>query len=285
MAPAWSFKPTTSAAPPPPPDLFRLGQVLWLKGADSWIPGTGPLAGRIVGATDLSTAGQDFETDTNFEPLSTGATIDGVDCVSYGFNLGYYLIRDGALKDRNGVNMGYADGDNQAKSIYIVARSTTGVFSITGGPLYSMTDIHGPRFECLFDLEGNFGDPDAFYLWSSEWRSNTNKIRGPDTPGSTFDDVASMLEWRSDAFPNITIARNGTDIAITPSSMPGSIGGDHVARTLVGNIDVDGFGLNFSVDIAEVIVYDYDTATIPAARQAILQYLADTYPTIPIVVP
>lgn len=285
MAPAWSFRPTTSAGPPPPPDPLTTGMILLLKGADSWIPGSGPTAGRVVSGLDLSGAGQDFTTDSGFEPLTSGVDIDGVACVTFGFNLGYYLIRAGALKDRDGVNMGYSPGDNQAKSIFVAMLPTTGVFSITGGPVFSLTDDIGPHFECLFDLEGNFFHPDGFYVWAKLWRNDATAILGPDTPGATYDGVPTLGEWRQTAFPDLAVAVNGEEIAITPSAIPGMIGSSPIPRSFVGNIDSGGFGLNFSGSIAEVRVYDYDVSTNPTARQAILQYFADTYPSIPVVVP
>lgn len=246
---AYSRGSTVGSAPPG----IGTSLVLWLNGSRSW----NVSGGLITSATDVSGYGQNFSTDATFEPYANLATIDGVPCMTGGFNEGKYLIRTAGLRARDGSFIGYGNSDTQTKTIMVVMRPKTGVFSITGGPVFNILGNRQPQFIGLFDLESTF-TANGFYVMSKNWRSGSasDTVRAPNTAGGTYHDTVVLAEWRTDTFPDLEVAINGQDQTLTPSTIPGSLGAGTSPTMIFGNYDTVGFGLNFYTDIAEGIVWD-----------------------------
>lgn len=249
------------------------GLVLKLEGAPSWI-----VAGSIItGARDLSGYDQHFSTDVGFEPYANLETINGVACMTGGFNEGKYLVRTGGILTRTGQVIGYGPTDSPAKTVMTVLLPKTGVFSITGGPVFLIRGSRQPDFIGLFDMEGNFGDVNGFYVESRFWRDNSvaNTIHTTATPGSTYANTPLLAEWRTGAFPTVAFAINGRSMPLTPSTLPGALGSALTPYAIVGNYEPIGFGLNFYTSIAAHYVWDYELTD--AERTQAQQYVANKF--------
>lgn len=279
MSPAWAT--AQGGIPPRPPSPPLTGLVFWVKGDE----GLESSAGLATAWLDQSSKGQDLDHfDVDHQPLTGEDEIDGIPCLSFPLNNvdgTTYLQRETAMVNRLDAPFGFG----QARTVMaaLLPKFSGAAFSITGGPVFSF--FEGPLFQCLFDLEDT-DDPDAFYAWSSGWRDLGAALRAPDEAGGSggiYNGTPTLAEWRSTGYPDIAFAVNGADLTLTPGTQYGTTGPNPPGGFLIGNAAVNGFGLNFLGAVAEVLIWDYDLSSDPAARAQALAYFAYRYPSIPMV--
>lgn len=238
------------------PPGVGVGLVVWLKGENIVSSGA-----TVTDWTDSSGYGQHFTADPGFAPETGIATIDSIPCVSFRDSIAASsaaLVRTGGISDRNGTVMGYNTGETPGITVMAVFKITETLFSVHGGPIFHRVGSASPPFQALFDLEGGASIAvNSFWLWSRGWRAGADSLAGPNMDPTTFDGIPTLGEWWSDAFPNITAAVNTGEVPLTPTTMPGAIGGASTAFAMIGDVLTGGAGLAFGGDIAEILVWDH----------------------------
>lgn len=260
-----------SAVGTTPPGV-GVGLVLWLKGD----AGRTVVGSALTAWADQSGYGQNFGTDATYEPAANAVTINGIPCASFSAASTAYLIRAG-LRDRNGVQMGYNTGETQSVTVMAVFKPGLTSFSIYGGPVFMFGGSASPPFQCIFDNEDNLG-ANGWWLYSRGWRNAADSLQGPNVVETAFNGAATVGMWSSSAFPDISVAVNGSSVSLTPTTMPGAIGGAATPTAMLGNVLTGGFGLAFGGAIAEVLVWDYKLSPAEAAQAT--AYVAGRYSSI-----
>jgi hypothetical protein len=215
-------------------------------------------------------------------------SIDGIPCASFPLigNPKTYLYSPSTMKDSHGVNTTAAT-IRTLMAVFIPRSSNDAGPTICGGALFAWRST--PCFEALFDLESTFL-ANGFYLFANAWRFSGDELRAGATAMATYDGRPTMAEWRGASTPGSPIAVNINNevggVTITPSASVGVIGVAPPAGFVLGNCDnlATLSQVNFHGSIAEVLAWDYDLSTVPAARTQALQYLANRYPSCGIMV-
>lgn len=277
--------PAPTPLPPVGPPL--VGMIFWVGKGNADLLSSG---GDFTGWIDQGGQSQDLNV-TGVTPPQTGlASVDGVDALTFPpEDDSVYASRNSAMKDRNGDPLPYT----APRTIMAVFRPRLH-FAVTriGGPVFATADQ--PNFECLFQVEDWYIFQDAMFVFDNIWSFSGYQILGPVTTVEEWQDVWTLGEWRSSGFPEIAFALNGVEQALqTTSGVPTTVQNGVTAAGpgstfALGNCWNNTGGLiaaNFHGDIAEVIMWDYDLTTDPAAIAQARQYFADRYPSIPVVVP
>ena len=241
------------------------GLILWLKGD----AGRTVAGGLLTAWADQSGYGQDFAQDPGTGPSANLDTINGIPCASFAMGSTAYLKRAG-LRDRNGVQMGYNTGETQSVTVLAVFRPAQTSFSIYGGPVFFFGGTASPPFQCIFDNEDNLG-ADGWWLYSRGWRNAADSLQGPNITKTSFNGANTSAMWSSSGFPDINVNVNGSDVPLTPTTMPGVIGGAATPTAMLGNILPGGFGLAFGGAIAELLTWDYKLT--PAEATQAIRYI------------
>jgi hypothetical protein len=284
--PAWALEGGSGATPPAPPPTGppTAGLIFWVKGD----AGLTSVAGAAVSWADQSGFGQDVtDLPSNPGPLTGLDTIDGIPCVTCPLGnmagRGLYRAAPNGLLDRNGVPIGYGPGQTQARTVMamILPRFSPGAFNITGGLVVEMGS--NPTFQPIFDLEDTIS-PDQFYAFSTGWRNpGSGALQYPDVAGGAggiYNGVPTLVSWQSTGFDNISSNINDVPKTLTPSVIPGAPAASTTSFALLRAISG---GLSFQGAAAEFLIWDFDLTTDPAGYAQAVAYMANRYPSAPIV--
>lgn len=278
--PAWALE--GGASPPTPPPAWRAGLIAWYKG-ENIVEGTGPDAGRVVSWTDATDFHQDLDTvHPENKPFAGVDDIDGIPCVTFPlvFADGCMIARDANLVDSDGAPI--TIGPRTVVAV-MLPRCATG-FVITGGPVVTFLQ-ESPPMTCVFDLESNL-TPNGAYAFAPRWRSlfaSANEWT-PQTggPGGPYDGVPTLGEWQLPSGTGIAFYVNNALTPVAPTTRSSTVA---VSETgiVVGN---GGLALEtcWLGAFSEIMIWDYDLSENPAARAELLTYIAERYPSIPLVV-
>lgn len=278
MSPAWAMQAGATPAPPSPGPPSE-GLVFWVKGDT----GVTSEAGRATAWADQSGMGQDVNVSiADHEPYVNIDEIDGIPCVSFQLAFGetFYLARTPNMVDRNGDPIGAGPRTVMAM---ILPKYVAGAFGITGGAVMTFLNQSAP-LTCVFDLEDNF-TPDGAYAFAPRWRSVSDlSAWGPVTGGAggPFNNVPTLVEWQLPAFPGITFLVNNEEKTLDPTTR-GSDPAVSETGFVLGCGGLGGAETNFFGAFAEVLCWDYDLSTNPAAHAQAVAYMVSRYPSAPIV--
>lgn len=284
--PGWALASTEGGGSPTPLQPPSLGRIFWVKGD----VGLSPASGDLTTWLDQGGQAQDLDVISTPAPQTGADAIDGIPAVTFpAGDDGAYAARAASLKDRDGNPVQFTN----PRTIMAVIRPTAhDVVNRIGGPVFATADQ--PNFECLFQVEQWFTFTDAWFIFDNLWSFSGFQRLAPDTTVATWEDVPVLAEWRSSGFPEIAFAVNGgadeqlqTPASVLTTTQAGAEAVAAGATFAVGNCWNNGGGTiaaNFHGSIAEIIVWDYDLSTNPAARAQALAYFAQRYPSIPVVV-
>jgi len=221
-------------------------------------------------------------------PLVGIDSIDGVPCISFptAWNKSSYVGRSTDLLTT--ANIPLAGTAARTVLAVILPQYNAGAFGITGGAVVGFWQ-QGRLQNCVFDLESNFVANGA-YAWANVWRGpdlNTNNCQwGPQTGGGVgpYNNVPTLGGWYLGTSPAIMFRVNNVPKTLAPLTRAG-IQTTLLQGAIVGSgVEALYGGNTFYGSIAEILVYDFDLTTNPAAHATTMAYLATRYPSVPIVV-
>ncbi len=245
----------------------RLGLVQWIKGD----AGLTVVATKVSAWADQSGFGQNFlQANPGNQPYSL-ATINGIPSISFGVagDANKFMQTAAQFKDRNGVAM----SGTSARTVMVVWRPRYDpAYGRTGGYIWGQGDT--THWNAYFELRSDVVANGA-YAWTKTIGDYGNALQFTPIPGGAggpFDGIATITEWTSSGWPDITFRINNAVTALTPATMNSTPGTPDVASLSTQFIACLGA-------ISEVLVWDY--AIDADARSQAIQYLTGRYASTP----
>lgn len=269
MSPAWALAGRGGTPQPLRPPLT--GLVQWVKGD----AGLTVVATRVSAWADQTDLAQDLvQPNGTLQPYDTGDSVDGIPCISFGAagDANKELSTAANFVDRASVPM---DGASARTVMAMIKPRFDAAWGWIGGPVWQQSN-----WQALFDLEST-DVPDGAYAWARAWRDFTSSMEfGPVTGGalSPYNGTPTLIQFSSPGSPAGTFRLNNVLTALTPPTMPGVAGGVGVATVSTDT------GTAFLGGLPELLVWDFDLETDPAAQLQAVNYMRSRFPSAPIVV-
>ncbi len=272
--------------------LPRVGLMFNVQGDIGLLSGGGVPTGWI----DTSGIGQNLDT-VGGAPATGVFSIDGIPTVSFPTiwgNNGIYIGRNANMVRSDGVT---PLGTGPRTVMMMVLPQYGGVpgIAVTGGPLFAFQN-QSVSYQCMFELGpqapavGPGWSVDGAYCWASGW---TPLFGTPGTPINEFgpipsvaagpyDNVPTLLEWRSTGAADLTFLVNNVVQTISPATR-GAGGITPLTGFLLGNSQPAG-ATNFFGAIAQASAWDYNLGSDAVAHAQAVSVFASRYPSAPIAV-
>lgn len=266
MSPAWALEGRGGTPQPLRPPLA--GLVLWVRGD----VGVTRAAGRVSAWADQSDVGQNLvQVTPTSEPYDNGDAIDGIPLIEFGTGAeANKFLRTSA----NFVDRFHVDMDNSHARTYACMTKPKyyADYDRIGGPI-----VDSGTFQAGFELYSGL-TPSAAYAWARGWLTD-NLQWGPQTGGalSPFNDVPTLVVWKSAGYPQIDFLVNNVTRTLTPATQQGGSGGAS-PLFLAGT----GAALGYLGGASELLGWDH--ALDAAEDTTLVDYMRTRYPTAPIVV-
>lgn len=256
-----------SSTPTPPME----GLVFWVKG-DAGVHRSGS---NVTGWDDQSAYRQNLDaSNAGSEPTIGTDVVAGIPGVVFPTlstnpidpSLTKFLGRSSNLRASDGSVFGIGTGEHTTRTVFAVIRPRTYLNNSimqTGGFVCSFRGAENPAqksFQCVFFLQAffNFFEP-IFEVYSTDGPYAVFNIRGPNTPGSTYQDRVLLTEWSS-SYPAISVNVNGSAVTLNPTSISaGQADGGALLGTdgfTVGNLSNGTRTPNFQGTIFEILIWD-----------------------------